>query len=199
MKEHWNNRFNTSEYVFGKEPNEFFKQELDKLKPGKILFIAAGEGRNAIYAAKNGWQVDAIDYSEIAKEKALKLALKNNVKINYRIVDVFEYSFPLSTYDAIVNIQFHSPEQIRDEFNSKLIAALKPEGKIILQVFDKEQIKKNTGGPKDIDLLYSLEDIVNGFFDLEFEYFVKETSVRNIAGTKKEIEVIRFVGKKKYE
>ena len=196
MKEHWNNRFNTSEYVFGKEPNEFFKQELDKLKPGKILFIAAGEGRNAIYAAKNGWQVDAIDYSEIAKEKALKLALKNNVKINYRIVDVFEYSFPLSTYDAIVNIQFHSPEQIRDEFNSKLIAALKPEGKIILQVFDKEQIKKNTGGPKDIDLLYSLEDIVNGFFDLEFEYFVKETSVRNIAGTKKEIEVIRFVGKK---
>jgi len=197
MKEHWNKRFNTNEYVFGKEPNEFFKQELDKLKPGKILFIAAGEGRNAIYAAKNGWQVDAIDYSEIAKEKALKLASENNVKINYRIVDVFDYSFPLSTYDAIVNIQFHSPEQIRDEFNSKLIAALKPEGKIILQVFDKEQIKKNTGGPKDIDLLYSLEDIVNGFFDLEFEYFVKETSVRNIAGTKKEIEVIRFVGKKK--
>lgn len=196
MKEHWNKRFNTNEYVFGKEPNEFFKQELDKLKPGKILFIAAGEGRNAIYAAKNGWQVDAIDYSEIAKEKALKLASENNVKINYRIVDVFDYSFPLSTYDAIVNIQFHSPEQIRDEFNSKLIAALKPEGKIILQVFDKEQIKKNTGGPKDIDLLYSLEDIVNGFFDLEFEYFVKETSVRNIAGTKKEIEVIRFVGKK---
>ena len=196
MKEHWNKRFNTNEYVFGKEPNEFFKQELDKLKPGKILFIAAGEGRNAIYAAKNGWQVDAIDYSEIAKEKALKLALENNVKINYRIVDVFDYSFPLSTYDAIVNIQFHSPEQIRDEFNSKLIAALKPGGKIILQVFDKEQIKKNTGGPKDIDLLYSLEDIVNGFFDLEFEYFVKETSVRNIAGTKKEIEVIRFVGKK---
>jgi len=196
MKEHWNKRFNTNEYVFGKEPNEFFKQELDKLKPGKILFIAAGEGRNAIYAAKNGWQVDAIDYSEIAKEKALKLALENNVKINYQIVDVFDYSFPLSAYDAIVNIQFHSPEQIRDEFNSKLIAALKPGGKIILQVFDKEQIKKNTGGPKDIDLLYSLEDIVNGFFDLEFEYFVKETSVRNIAGTKKEIEVIRFVGKK---
>ena len=197
MKEHWNNRFNTNEYVFGKEPNEFFKQELDKLKPGKILFIAAGEGRNAIYAAKNGWQVDAIDYSEIAKEKALKLASENNVKINYRIVDVFDYSFPLNTYDAIVNIQFHSPEQIRDEFNSRLIAALKPEGKIILQVFDKEQIKKNTGGPKDIDLLYSLEDIVNGFFDLEFEYFVKETSIRNIAGTKKEIEVIKFVGKKK--
>ena len=196
MKEKWNNRFNTEEYVFGKEPNEFFKNEIDKLKPGKVLFIAAGEGRNAVYAAKQGWEVDAIDYSEIAKQKALKLAEENNVKINYKIVDVFQYNFPQNYYDLIVNIHFHCNEDIRDEFNKKLITSLKPEGKIILQVFDKEQIKMNSGGPKDVTLLYSLEDIVNGFFDLEFEYFVKETSIRDIDGNKKEIKAIRFVGRK---
>jgi SAM-dependent methyltransferase len=196
MKEYWNNRFSTAEYVFGKEPNDFLKQELDKITPGKVLFIAAGEGRNAVYAAQQGWQVDAIDYSETAKEKALKLATENNVQINYQIADIFNYSFPIEIYDVIVSIHFHCKEDLRDKFNAKLISALKPQGKIILQVFDKAQIKKDSGGPKDITMLYSLEDIVNGFYDLEFELFVKETSVRNIDGEKKEIEVIRFVGKK---
>ena len=196
MKEYWNNRFNTAEYVFGKEPNEFLKEEINKLSPGKALFIAAGEGRNAVYAAKQGWQVDAIDYSETAKEKALKLAVENQVNINYQIIDIFDYSFPSNTYDAIVSIHFHCREQIRDEFNKKIISALKPQGKVILQVFDKAQISKKSGGPKDIAMLYSLEDIVNGFSDLEFELFVKETSERIIYGETKEIEVIKFVGVK---
>lgn len=196
MKEYWNNRFNTAEYIFGKRPNKFFKQEIDKLIPGKILFIAAGEGRNAVYAAKQGWQVDAIDYSRRAKEKALLLASKNNTKINYQISDVFDCTFPVNTYDVIVSIHFHCREERRDEFNKKIISALKLQGKVILHVFDNVQINKNTNKSQNVDMSYSLEDVVNGFCDLEFELFVKETLKKQIGKTQKETEVIKFVGKK---
>ncbi len=196
MKEHWNKRFNTEKYVFGTEPNEFFKNEIDKITPGKALFIAGGEGRNAVYAAKLGWQTDVIDYSDVAQKKALKLSSKNNVSINYKVADIFNFKFPHNYYDLIVNINFHCYENSREDFNKRIISALKPNGKVILQVFDKEQIKMNSGGPKDLNLLYTLEDIVNGFYDLEFEYFAKETDLRFIESVKKESVVIRFVGKR---
>lgn len=196
MKEKWNNRFNSTEYFYGKEPNDFFKEEIEKLTAGKILFVAAGEGRNAVYAAKLGWDVDAIDYSEVGKQKAERLAEENDVSINYQIEDVFYYSFPLNYYDVIVSVNFHFEEEVREHFNQKIIDSLKPNGRIILQVFDKEQIKKNSGGPKDINLLYTLEDIVNSFYDLEFELFVKENTTRFIDDVKKEASIIRFIGKK---
>lgn len=196
MKEKWNNRFSTTEYFYGKEPNDFFKEEIDKLTAGKILCIAAGEGRNAVYAAKLGWDVHAIDYSEVGKQKAERLAEEYDVSINYQIEDVFNYSFQPNYYDVIVSVNFHFEEEVREHFNKKIIDSLKPNGRIILQVFDKEQIKKNSGGPKNINLLYTLEDIVNSFYDLEFELFVKENFPRFIDDIKKEASIIRFVGRK---
>jgi len=196
MKEQWNNRFSTTEYFYGKEPNDFFKEEIDKLTVGKILCIAAGEGRNAVYAAKHGWDVHAIDYSEAGKQKAEKLAEENDVSINYQIEDVFNYSFQPNYYDVIVSVNFHFEEEVREHYNQKIIDSLKPDGRIILQVFDKEQIEKNSGGPKDLKILYTLEDIVNSFYDLEFELFTKENTSRFIDDIKKEASIIRFVGKK---
>ena len=79
MKNFWDERYSNKEFVYGTLPNQFFKDQLDKLKPGKILMVGEGEGRNAVYAAKLGWQVDAIDSSNVAKEKAAKLAELNKV------------------------------------------------------------------------------------------------------------------------
>jgi 2-polyprenyl-3-methyl-5-hydroxy-6-metoxy-1,4-benzoquinol methylase len=196
MKEFWNERYNSNKYTFGKEPNDFFKEEIDKLEPEKALFIAAGEGRNAVYAAKLGWDVDATDYSEVAKQKAEKLATENDVVLNYQVQDFFKETLPTEKYDVIVIINFHLEEKQRENYNQKIIESLRPNGRIILQVFDKEQIKNNSGGPKDLNLLYTLEDIVNSFHSLEFEYFAKENTTRFIDGTKKEAAIIRFVGKK---
>ncbi len=83
MKNKWNDRYSSEEYFFGKEPNDFLKEEIGKLAPGKALFIGEGEGRNSVYAASLGWEVDAIDISNVGKEKALKLAEDKNVNINY--------------------------------------------------------------------------------------------------------------------
>ena len=82
MKEFWNERYYENGYAYGEEANIFFKEELLKLKPGNILLPAEGEGRNAVFAAKQGWEVEAFDISDVGKEKAIQLARKNGVNIS---------------------------------------------------------------------------------------------------------------------
>ncbi len=196
MKEKWNNRYSSEEYYFGKEPNAFFKEEISKLQPGKALFIGEGEGRNSVYAAKLGWNVDCIDISEIGKEKALNLAKENNVEINYIVEDVLEYDFPKETYDSIVIIYFHIEEELRENIHKKIINALKTNGVLIFLVYEKEHIKLNTNGPSAIELLYSLDQIVEEFIDLDFELLKKEKISRIKLGVPQDAIVIKFVGKK---
>lgn len=197
MKELWNKRYSINEYIYGKEPNEFLKQELQKIPPGKILFLGEGEGRNAVYAAKLGWEVDAIDFSEEARKKALNLADENNVKINYIINDIAEFIPNSNHYDAAGIFYLHLDENLRKSVHRKIIDALKPSGKIIIEVFEKEQLKYNSGGPKEESLLYSLEEITEDFIELDFEIFAKEKIYLNEGrGHKGEAAVIRFVGVK---
>lgn len=197
MKNFWDERYSEKNYVYGKEPNEFLKENLTPLKPGKILFIGEGEGRNAVYAARLGWNVDAFDYSVSAKQKAENLAKENNVNINYTVQDLSEIDLPDNYYDVIVNIFVHLPDQISKTVNEKLIAALKSDGKIILQVYAKEQIKYKTGGPKNVDLLYSLEDIYTDFNELEIETFNKKTILLDEGEHHSgKAVVINYIGKK---
>ena len=196
MKEKWNNRYSSEEYYFGKEPNEFFKEEIEKLTPGKALFIGDGEGRNSVYAAKIGWNVDCIDISETGKEKAENLAKENNIEINYQIEDAIEYNYPKETYDAIVIIYFHIEEEFREKIHKQVIDSLKMNGTLIFLVYEKEHLKLKTNGPASINLLYSLEEIVEDFIDLEFCNLKKEKISRIKNGISQESIVIKFVGKK---
>lgn len=195
MKDLWNKRYSAEEYIYGKEPNEFLKQELGKVIPGKILFLGEGEGRNAVYAAKLGWEVDAIDFSEEAQKKALHLADENNVKINYVINDIKEFVPNLNYYDAIGIFYLHLEENLRKLIHKRVVEALKPSGRLILEVFEKEQLKYNSGGPKDESLLYSLEEITEDFIELDFEIFAKDKIYLNEGMAHKgDAVVIRFVG-----
>jgi SAM-dependent methyltransferase len=197
MKEMWNERFSAKEYVYGKEPNSFFKEQIDKLTPGKILMLAEGEGRNGVYAAKLGWQVDAVDLSEKAKEKALALAAENGVTLNYEISFLEEYPFPENTYDAIGVFFLHLTDEETEQLAPKIISALKPGGKLIIEVYEKEQLKYNSGGPRVAELLYSLEDFVNYYNKLDFDLFKKE--MVNLSEGRLHIgeaSVIRFMGTK---
>lgn len=197
MSEFWEKRYSEKEFAYGKEPNKYFKSKLEKLSPGKMLLVGEGEGRNAAYAASRGWSVDAVDFSAAAKEKALLLARETGVEINYTITDFNEFVPPVETYDAIGIIYIHLEEELRMRLFSNLVNSLKPGGKIILEGFEKEQAKNSSGGPRNPDLLYSLEDIVDDFQDLEFEQFSKETIVLNEGGYHNgEAIVIRFLGQK---
>lgn len=192
----WNERYSNDEYFFGKEPNEFFRQEIEKLKPGKILFVGDGEGRNSVHAARLGWEVDAIDISDVAKSKALKLANEYNVSINYFVGDAVDQNYKHSEYDAVAIIYFHVKKENRETFEKKMIKALRPNGTIILLVYEQEHFYNESGGPRSEELLYSLSDIAENFIDLEFKVFAKEHLSRLKNNEWQESTVIKFVGKK---
>jgi len=198
MKSIWNQRFSESDYAYGREPNQFLKEVLQNINSGKILFPAEGEGRNAVFAASLGWEVDALDFCEAGKVKAEKLAGEQNVKVNYWLEDLFDYIPKPNYYDVIALIYMHLDDKdLQSNMHKKAIKALKPGGKIIIEAFEKEQIKYNSGGPKNEELLFSLEDIVDDFIDIDFEFLSKETIILNEGKYHRGIaSVVRFIGLK---
>jgi 2-polyprenyl-3-methyl-5-hydroxy-6-metoxy-1,4-benzoquinol methylase len=162
MKSFWEQRYGQKEYAYGTEPNQYFKEALDTLTPGKILMAAEGEGRNAVYAATQGWEVVAYDWSENAQRKAHKLASEYGVQIEYHLASLNELHFQEHTFDALALIYVHFPEQIRLQNHQKLYQWLKPGGHLIIEAFSKSHLsfsKKNpaVGGPKELSQLYSLD------------------------------------------
>ncbi|MBZ0183990.1 MAG: class I SAM-dependent methyltransferase [Melioribacteraceae bacterium] len=197
MKDLWNQRYKEQDYVYGKEPNAFFKEQIEKLEKGEILFPGDGDGRNSIYAAKLGWKTYAIDYSEEAINKNKRNAENENVIVNHQILDLSKNEFGDNLYDCIVSIFVHLDEEGKKVYHSNIYKALKPGGVLILQAYDHDQLKYNSGGPKDISLLYSLEEIVTDFQDMDFIVLAKEV-IRLKEGKLHdgEASVINFVGKK---
>ena len=147
MKETWNSRYNSSEYIYGITPNDFFSSFVEKNPPGYVLLPADGKGRNSVFAATQRWQVDAFDYSINACNKALQLAKNNNVVINYTVSDIHEYKSN-KKYDLIALIYLHLVPEERSMFFKNLSGFLKPGGHILLEAFSKNQIHNSSGGQK---------------------------------------------------
>lgn len=156
MKDMWNERYTAPGYVYGTEPNEFFRAHLAARAPGRILLPAEGEGRNAVYAASQGWQVDAFDYSTAGRDKAMALAEERGVAISYHVADLSNAHFPEGEFDAVGLFFVHLPAALRIDVHTRCIRALKPGGLLLLEAFHPEQLDLLSGGPKNPDLLYSV-------------------------------------------
>lgn len=179
-KEFWNERYAEHESVYGATPNEFFKEQLVNLHPGKILLPAEGEGRNAIYAASLGWKVSAFDFSEVAKAKTLKLAADLGITtIDYKVQDLSTLILPEEEFDAVALIYVHLTRQVRKHLIQQCIKSLKPRGKLIMEAFSKGQLNYTSGGPKDEAMLYS-RDIVADLFR-ELKIVSNEEVVENLS------------------
>lgn len=197
MSDFWDERYAEKEFVYGSLPNQFLKIQLDKLKAGKILFAVEGEGRNAVYAAKQNWQVDAFDLSEEGKKKALRLAKQNNVSLTYQIQDATIITYPENSFDAIALIYAHFPAAYRKAVHHKIVNWLKPEGILIVEAFNPMQLNNSSGGPKELSMLYTKEMLQNDFKDLSIQQLSMETTTLD-EGTyhRGKADVIRFIGKK---
>ena len=203
MKEFWDERYAAKEYVYGTEPSVFLKNVLAEFQlKGKILLPGEGEGRNAVYAAKMGLKVMAFDQSIEGQKKAFKLAKSNNVKITYQLGGLEELKFAENSFDAIVLSFVHFPSHLRTSYHKQLARLLKKDGLIIIEGFSKNQlnfVNKNSegGGPKDINVLYSLDEIKNDLYDLH-QIVLSEEIVELNEGNfhKGKSSVIRFVGRK---
>lgn len=155
MQAFWNQRYNEPGFAYGIQPNHFFKTQLDRLTPGKLLMPAEGEGRNAVYAATQGWNVTAFDSSSSGQRKAYQLAQEKKTELLYLLEDAREVSFPTASFDAIGLIFVHLPPDFRSDFHQRVVSWLKPGGHLILEGFAKDQLQHPSGGPKDPAMLFS--------------------------------------------
>lgn len=199
----WEERYKEPEFVYGKKPNVFFKKWLQKLEPGSLLMPADGEGRNGVFAAQLGWEVTSFDLSTEGKLKALELAKKQLVSINYVVGDLEQLQFEKESFDGIGLIYAHFAGEKKSTLHKKLNEYIKPGGFIIFEAFSKKHLHFNeldpkVGGPRDIDMLFSTSEIKADFknYDIvlleEKEIILKEGKYHIGKGS-----VIRFVGKKK--
>lgn len=197
MKQFWNDRYTESEFAYGKEPNQFLKEHIHLFPKGKVLFVAEGEGRNAVFAAKNGLQVYAFDYSDSGQKKAMVLASENNVVIDYEVSDVLQLSYEKNSFDAIVFIFAHFPSDIRKKAHEELLSLVKPNGKIVFEAFSKEQLKYTSGGPKESAMLFSEEEVRKEFVNVTFDFLKSQLVMLNEGPYHQgEGKVIRFIGTK---
>ncbi len=168
MKEMWDNRYGEAGFAYGSEPNEYFKTCIDALDiKRKLLLPAEGEGRNAVYAAKLGWDVTAFDISEKGKEKAQQLAQENGVKFLYEVKG-FEDMYFNNSFDCIAFIYTHFATEQKYLFFDKMLDALKPGGWVIFECFSVNNLSfrdKNPkfGGPENPNMLYSIVELETYF------------------------------------
>ena len=201
-KKTWDQRYKKAEFAYGKEPNLFFKEWIGKFKPGSVLMPAEGEGRNGVYAAELKWQVTAFDLSMEGKAKALALAAQKEVSLDYIVGNLDQLDFEKESFDVIGLIYAHFAADRKSAFHRKLHSYLKSGGIIIMEAFSKEHLSyvaadPKVGGPKDIDMLYAIEEVKTDFSNYE-HILLEEKEVILDEGMyhKGKGSVIRFVGRK---
>ena len=195
MKNFWDDRYSSSLFVYGKEPNGFFSSELGKTEPGHLLLPGEGEGRNAVHAALKGWRVDAFDQSNVGRQKALALASELGVDINYVASTLQDFQFAPGLYDAVALVYFHASPAEREYLHRKVCESLKPGGRLILEAFHKEQLGKSTGGPQSLALLFDEELLLSDFTELETVLLKKQiVALDEGAFHQGEASVLRYTG-----
>ncbi len=153
----WDERYDTEEYVYGTEPNEFLAGIVAELPRGRTLCIAEGEGRNAVFLAKHGHEVVAVDSSAVGLEKAGRLASERGVKIETVVVDLAYFDIEPDSWDAVVSIFAHVPADIRVPLHKKIVRGLRSGGMLVLEAYTPAQIKLGTGGPAVAEMTMSLD------------------------------------------
>ncbi|MDH5471802.1 MAG: class I SAM-dependent methyltransferase [Gammaproteobacteria bacterium] len=166
----WEERYGAEEYAYGKQPNDFLVECIDKIPKGKVLCIADGEGRNAVYLAEHGCDVTSVDASTAGMRKAEQLARERNVTIKTIVEDLADFEIQSSSWDAIISIFCHLPPDLRKKVHKNIITGLRPEGVLILEAYTPEQIELGTGGPKDVDLTMTLESLKTELYGLNFSH-----------------------------
>ncbi len=195
--EFWDSRYNQPDYAYGINPNEYFKHFIDHHSPGKLLLPGEGEGRNAVYAARKGWEVTAIDQSPEGKRKAFALAEKNQVSFIYRVGNLLTDTFYSDQFDAVALIFLHLPPDIRLHIHKQFVRSLVPGGFLLVEAFSKNQLGRSSGGPQATELLYDQILLGQDFQQLNIlEMLETEVFLDEGLFHQGQASVVRLLGKK---
>ena len=193
----WNERYAIDEYVYGEKPNSFLEEHTSMLS-GKVLSLAEGEGRNAVFLASLGLEVLGVDASNVGLAKAQKLAVSRGVDIQTEVADLREFVPTENHYDAVISISAHLPSTIRSRLYPLVERCLKSGGILILEAYSEAQQTRDTGGPKDIDMLMSEAKIRTELPNLQ-PILLKEVE-RDVSEGRYHTglaSVVQFIGRKK--
>lgn len=155
----WDERYSAEEYAYGTEPNEFLSAHAEKMPKGKVLSVAEGEGRNAVYLASLGHRVTAVDSSIVGLEKAKHLASRKKVEIETIPANLAKYDLGEAQWDGVVSIFCHLPPEMRKDLHRRVVKGLKPGGVLILEAYTPKQLKHRTGGPQSEELMMTLQGL----------------------------------------
>lgn len=193
----WDERYADKDYVYGTEPNAFLAEHIGLLK-GPVLSLAEGEGRNAVFMARHGLDVLGVDGSAVGLEKAQNLARSRGVTVRTELVDLAIYTPPVETFGSVVSIFAHLPSALRQRLHGLVEQSLVPGGIVLLEGYSKKQIHRDTGGPGNLDMLLSREDI-----ELEFpgcEVLLSQEIEREVIEGKAHnglASVVQFIARKR--
>lgn len=170
MHRFWDERYQ-EEGVYGFKPNPFWVNELSKLQPSehsqRLLLPCEGEGRNAVWAAQKGWTVDAFDGSAVAVATCKRWAKRANTVVNAEHADAMLYAGSAEGYDVIGLFYAHMPAALRPDFHQRVVDWLRPGGTLILEGFEPRQLGLPSGGPKDVNMLFTPEMMAADFAALD--------------------------------
>ncbi len=168
----WDQKYNEAGFAYGTTPNDFLKSEYFRIpKGGRVLCLAEGEGRNAVFLAMQGYSVTAVDQSAVGLEKAESLAIQYGVEITTEVVDLADYDLGCEVWDGIVSIAAHVLPLLRKELHAQVVKSLKDDGVFILEAYTEHQIEMSgVGGPPPSQkkLFMSLDKLIIELEGLEF-------------------------------
>lgn len=169
----WNERYSAPEYIYGTEPNDFLRSVAGRIPPGPVLCLAEGQGRNAVYLASLGHDVTAVDQSSVGLQRARELAASRGVTIATEIADLAEYRIAPGKWSGIVAIFMHLPPSLRAQVLAASVKGLAPGGAFIMEAYRPKQLEYRTGGPGEVSLLPSLDDLRRELAGLTIEHGVE--------------------------
>ena len=168
-RDEWDDRYATTELIWGAGPNQFLVREVAELAPGKALDLATGEGRNAIWLAKRGWDVTGVDFSAVALGKAREIAADVGVAVEWVDADVIEYEPEPAAFDLVTILYLHLERPERRRVLAAASRSVAPGGTLLIVGHDLDNLTRGYGGPQDPARLWVAAEGVEELVGLEVE------------------------------
>lgn len=156
----WDQRYAASDLVWSLEPNRFVVEQLSDLPPGRAIDVAAGEGRNSLWLAERGWQVDAVEFSEVGLDKLRSLADARGVEVTTVLADVTD-GIPVDPADLVLLAYLHLPRQSANRALRASAALVRPGGTLLVVAHARANLERGYGGPPDPDVLPTIDDLLD--------------------------------------
>jgi len=164
----WDQRYSVADYVYGTRPNDFLVSVWRRLPAGRVLCLAEGEGRNAVFLAEQGFEVVAVDSSAVGLAKLQRLAQSRGVKVETVCADLADFPLTPAWWSAVVSIFAHLPRAVRAPLHRRVVEGLQPGGMFVLEAYTPAQLQYKTGGPATLELLMDLPSLLQELRGLDF-------------------------------